>query len=51
MNCIKLDVPSHFEPLRWKKIGKIVNHLKLAILSYSAPLWWEKIVLKMIKID
>ena len=40
---MKLAILSHFEPLRWEKIGKVVNQAKLAILSHSEPLWWEKI--------
>ena len=39
----KLAIPSHSEPLRWEKIGKVVNRVKLAILSHSEPLQWEKI--------
>ena len=31
------------EPLWWKKIGKVVNQVKLAIPSHSEPLLWEKI--------
>ena len=34
---------SHSEPLRWEKIGKVVNWVKLAIPSHSEPLRWEKI--------
>ena len=37
------DEISHSEPLRWEKIGKVVNQEKLAIPSHSEPLWWEKI--------
>ena len=33
----------HSEPLQWEKIGKVVNHAKLAIPSHSEPLQWEKI--------
>ena len=33
----------HSEPLRWEKIGKVANRVKLAILSHSEPLRWEKI--------
>ena len=31
------------EPLRWGKIGKVVNRVKLAIPSHSEPLRWENI--------
>ena len=34
---------SHSELLRWEKIGKVANWVKLAIPSHSEPLWWEKI--------
>ena len=39
----ELAVLSHYEPLWWEKIGKVVNQAKLSILSHSEPLWWEKI--------
>ena len=37
------SIPSHSGPLRWEKIGKVVNQAKLAIPSHSEPLRWEKI--------
>ena len=43
MNRVKLAILSHYEPLWWEKIGKVVNQVKLAITSHSEPLWWEKI--------
>ena len=43
MNRVKLPIPSHSEPLRWEKIGKVVNQAKLAVSSHSERLWWEKI--------
>ena len=39
----KLLILSHFEPLQWEKIGKVVNQAKLAVQSPFEPLWWEKI--------
>ena len=39
----ELAIPSHSEPLRCEKIGKLVNRVKLAVLSHSEPLQWEKI--------
>ena len=38
-----MAIPSHSEPLRWEKIGKVANWAKLAIPSHSEPLQWEKI--------
>ena len=35
---MKLAVPSHSEPFRWEKIGKLANQAKLAVLSHSEPL-------------
>ena len=43
---MKLAIPSHSEPLRWEKIGKVVNQVKLAIPSHYEPLWWEKLQLR-----
>ena len=43
MNQAKLDFPSHSEPLRWEKIGKVVNRVKLPFPSHTEPLQWEKI--------
>ena len=43
MNQVKLAIPSHSEPLSWKKIGKVANRAKLAIPSHSEPLRWGKI--------
>ena len=43
MNRAKLVIPSHSEPLRWEKIGKVANRANLAVRSHSEPLWWEKI--------
>ena len=40
---MKLAIPSHSEPLRWEKIGKVANRAKLAIPSHSELLRWEKI--------
>ena len=39
----KIGCLSHYEPLWWEKIGKVVNWVKLAILSHSEPFQWEKI--------
>ena len=33
----------HSEPLWWKKIGKVVNRVKLAIPIHYEPLQWEEI--------
>ena len=38
-----MAVLSHFEPLQWEKIGKVVNWAKLVIPSHSELLQWEKI--------
>ena len=43
MNQVELPVPSHYEPLQWEKIGKVVNQEKLAVPSHSEPLQWGKI--------
>ena len=40
---MKLAIPSHSEPLRWEKIGKVANQAKLPIPSHSEPLQWKKI--------
>ena len=42
VNRVKLAILSHFEPLRWEKIG-VMNQAKLAIQSHFEPLWWVKI--------
>ena len=39
----KLGEIGHSEVLRWEKIGKVVNRVKLVILSHYEPLQWEKL--------
>ena len=46
---MKLVIPSHSEPLRWEKIGKVANWAKLAILSHSEPLGGKRLEKLQIK--